>query len=500
MTAFSGTYRFWEGVQNDPAIANAWGTPNSFNMSLVEAAVGGTGGSATVNIAGLTTYALTTANGATDQARPFLQQYTGALSATCTVTLPNLPRIMGWAQNLTSGGFNVVLSAGAGTTLTIPNDGRWYWYATDGATNVIQPTPAFGIALGPVAGTTGTFSGAITGAGYSGGPISGTTGTFSSTITGAGYSGGPISGTTGTFSSTITGTGYSGGPISGTTGTFSSTITGAGYSGGPIGGTTGTFTGAVSGTTGTFSSDVSGVNGIFSGNVSGVAGTFTGAVAGTTGTFSAGLLGTSGNLLFRNTTNSATFFTLKDANQSLTGASGSSLILVGTAWNEIFSQPNAGNALVINQAGSGNGTGININLNGLNSGNSSTFIVFESGGTGIGSITGSGNASTQYNTTCDQRLKIDDGGIEGLNAVYLLRKLKPHWFRWKTNPHAAMEPGFFAQQVNRVWPWAVRRGNRRSPWQMDNSKLMPLVVAALQAALNTIEDQNKRIKALERRI
>lgn len=100
-------------------------------MSLFEQ---GAVGITAVNIAGLTTYSLTTANNATDQARFLVQQYTGALIATCTVTIPNLTKV-GWAQNATTGGHTVVLSAG-GTTATIPADSQWYMFYCDGATNV----------------------------------------------------------------------------------------------------------------------------------------------------------------------------------------------------------------------------------------------------------------------------------------------------------------------------------------------------------------------------
>jgi hypothetical protein len=77
--------------------------------------------------------------------------------------------------------------------------------------------------------------------------------------------------------------------------------------------------------------------------------------------------------------------------------------------------------------------------------------------------------------------------------------LRPRWFRWKSDQHANSEPGFFAQQVRRVFPWAVTRGRGRpgsksfKPWQMDNAKLIPVLVAALQ-------DAHRRIAALERRI
>src|SRR5579859_3240791 len=106
MTAFSPLFGFWEGVQLDPAIANAWGTPNSLNFTLIENAIAGL---AQVNIAGQTTFAITKSNGAVDNWKAAVIQFTGALTAPCTVTLPNVPRATGLVQNSTTGGFSVVL-------------------------------------------------------------------------------------------------------------------------------------------------------------------------------------------------------------------------------------------------------------------------------------------------------------------------------------------------------------------------------------------------------
>jgi hypothetical protein len=68
-----------------------------------------------------------------------------------------------------------------------------------------------GIFNGPVSGTTGTFSGALTAAsGAFSGPVSGTTGTFSGVLYApAGASMGAVLGTTGAFSSTLNVTGVS---------------------------------------------------------------------------------------------------------------------------------------------------------------------------------------------------------------------------------------------------------------------------------------------------
>ena len=107
-----------------------------------------------VAIGGQTTFSLTTANNASDQARYLWQNYTGALTGACTVTLPNVARV-GWASNNTTGGFNVILTAGGGTTATIPPGGTAYFWQCDGSGDVTLNTIGFGSGNLSVTGTLG---------------------------------------------------------------------------------------------------------------------------------------------------------------------------------------------------------------------------------------------------------------------------------------------------------------------------------------------------------
>ena len=162
MTGYSTSLRLWEGTPGDPAIKNAWGTALNTNDNLIEAAIIGT---ATVSVAGQSTYTLSTNNGAADQARPLLQVYTGALTGDCTVTVPNVPKI-GYAQNNTTGGHNIILTAGAGTTATIPPGGAWYLWSSDGSTNASLVSLGFsgGLSVSSITTTGGaTIGGALVG-------------------------------------------------------------------------------------------------------------------------------------------------------------------------------------------------------------------------------------------------------------------------------------------------------------------------------------------------
>lgn len=138
-TTYTSLWRLAILAPLDPATLNSWGAIQDATMPLMEQ---GAVGVTAVNIAGLTTYSLTTSNNATDQARFLIQNYTGALANDCTVTIPNLQRV-GWAQNSTTGGFNVILTAG-GTTVTLPPDGVMRLYECDGATNITLPAVGFG--------------------------------------------------------------------------------------------------------------------------------------------------------------------------------------------------------------------------------------------------------------------------------------------------------------------------------------------------------------------
>jgi hypothetical protein len=111
-------------------------------------------------------------------------------------------------------------------------------------------------------------------------------------------------------------------------------------------------------------------------------------------------------------------------------------------------------------------------------GPSGTFTTFQLGGPTIGSISGSGS-TTAYNTTSDERLKNDLGLIEDSGAV--IDKLKPRWFEWKASPGLGPQPGFFAQEVYAVYPWAVIPGDNGKPWMMDPAKLMAAAIAEIKA-------------------
>lgn len=129
-------------VTADPAVRDQWGTIWDATVSVVEQAIAG---NSAISLTGFTSYALTVANNAPDQARQAAYNFTGALLGACTVTIPAAPK-MGMVQNNTTGGFAVTLTTGvAGGRSIAVLPGQSSWYACDGtnidAPNIVGATP-----------------------------------------------------------------------------------------------------------------------------------------------------------------------------------------------------------------------------------------------------------------------------------------------------------------------------------------------------------------------
>lgn len=121
--------------------------------------------------------------------------------------------------------------------------------------------------------------------------------------------------------------------------------------------------------------------------------------------------------------------------------------------------------------------------------------------TGFGSITTDGS-SVAYNTSSDYRLKENVVTLSG--AASRLLQLKPVRFNWKANPSLGTIDGFLAHEVSPVVPEAIigekdavdEKGNIK-PQNIDPSKLIPLLTAALQEALKRIETLEADVAALK---
>ena len=136
-----------------------------------------------------------------------------------------------------------------------------------------------------------------------------------------------------------------------------------------------------------------------------------------------------------------------------------------------------------------------------NDGGSGVFASFgNTSGTVIGTIARSGS-STAYNTSSDYRLKENVELMTG--SIDRLKELKPSRFNFINDPDTAVD-GFLAHEAQIVVPESVTGthnevdDNEQPIYQgIDQSKLVPLLTAALQEAITKIEDLETRIQALE---
>ncbi len=128
-----------------------------------------------------------------------------------------------------------------------------------------------------------------------------------------------------------------------------------------------------------------------------------------------------------------------------------------------------------------------IHLNDTYEANNATFLMFRVQGTEVGNILRNGsNNSVNYNTTSDYRLKELEESIT--DGVARLKQLKPYKFNWKSNPDGNKVDGFFAHEVSSVVPEAITGEKDGEKMQsIDQSKLVPLLVAAVQELTTRLE-------------
>ena len=148
--------------------------------------------------------------------------------------------------------------------------------------------------------------------------------------------------------------------------------------------------------------------------------------------------------------------------------------------------------LKIDHTGSGDTTGVVMRharggLSGFN-GKMISFIGNDS--TEEGSIV-IHTTTTAYNTSSDYRLKENEVAIS--DPIIRLKQLKPYTFNFKKDPNVKVD-GFFAHEVSSVVPIAVT-GEKDAvnddgsikPQGIDQSKLVPLLVAAVQELTAKVE-------------
>jgi hypothetical protein len=154
-------------------------------------------------------------------------------------------------------------------------------------------------------------------------------------------------------------------------------------------------------------------------------------------------------------------------------------------------------------------SGIQLNANGTarfgTDGTSAANVLsFVNGTNGtpaeVGAIQTSGS-STSYNTSSDYRLK--ENVVPLTNAVSRLNQLRVHRFNFIADPGKTVD-GFIAHEAQAVVPEcatgtkdAVNEDGNPVYQGIDQSKLVPLLTAALQEAIAKIETLEAKVAALE---
>jgi len=132
-------------------------------------------------------------------------------------------------------------------------------------------------------------------------------------------------------------------------------------------------------------------------------------------------------------------------------------------------------------------------------GNFHHFEFYNPNGT-VGTIATSASA-TAYNTSSDYRLK--ENIVQIPDAIDRLQQLKPSRFNFIVDPDKIVD-GFIAHEAQAVVPEcvtgtkdAVDADGKPVMQGIDQSKLVPLLTAALQEAIAKIESLETRLSALE---
>ena len=132
--------------------------------------------------------------------------------------------------------------------------------------------------------------------------------------------------------------------------------------------------------------------------------------------------------------------------------------------------------------------------------NDDTVAEFHRSNTRVGTISVN-SSNTSYNTSSDYRLKENVVAIS--DGITRLKTLKPSRFNFKIDTDTTVD-GFLAHEVTAV-PEAITgtkdevdSDNNEPVYQgIDQSKLVPLLTAALQEAITKIEVLETKVAALE---
>ena len=149
----------------------------------------------------------------------------------------------------------------------------------------------------------------------------------------------------------------------------------------------------------------------------------------------------------------------------------------------------------------GTSNGILMNIGSAQSGTAKAIRFLTSHYGGERGYIGVTLGGTSYNSSSDYRMKQDVVDLTG--AIDRVKSFKPRRFKWKEDPTYTVD-GFLAHEASTVVPESVDGekdavdSNGDPKYQvMDNSRLVPVLTAALKEAIAKIETLETKVAALE---
>jgi microcystin-dependent protein len=171
------------------------------------------------------------------------------------------------------------------------------------------------------------------------------------------------------------------------------------------------------------------------------------------------------------------------------------------ALNGIYSTSNGG-LIMLNSHATAGDTAVVLGVGSNGSADSSSIYVnfiTPNAAAQAGTILRNDSAGTRhvsYNTTSDQRLKVDMGLFTG--SLAKLAKIKVHKYHGLNYTGTNYNVGFFAQELYEQYPWCVTPSNDvdfyKHPWQVDYGCLTPLLVSSIQELKTEVEKLKRKIK------
>ncbi len=168
----------------------------------------------------------------------------------------------------------------------------------------------------------------------------------------------------------------------------------------------------------------------------------------------------------------------------------------------IMSRADVGDNYMYHLRAEGNAStrkGMRIQYGTNNNSGTNYAIRFDDGdGDEVGEISSSGGV-TSYTTSSDRRLK--EHIVPTTMGLDVLSKIQIRDFNFIADVSKTRRQGLIAQELYPIYPLAVTVGNdkEKSPWGVDSSKLVPLLIQSVQDLSAQVKTLEARIMTLEQR-